>query len=233
MKLLIIAAGEGSRLRQEGLLTPKPLIQIQGKPLVERWIDMAINHSISEVCIIVNDIYPELKTYFYSNSFSIPIHLVVKTTPSSLHSFYELRHFVKNESFILTTVDPVFSEESFASYLHHISQLPKTDGMMAVTSYVDDEKPLWVLTDSKMKIIAYQSVQENAHYISAGIYHFNSSIIPLLEEAILMNMHKMRTFQQFLVDRGRDLQAFDLGKVIDIDHVNDISSAEHFLLESS
>lgn len=229
MKLLIIAAGEGSRLRQEGLYTPKPLVQINGKPLVERMIDMAICHSISEVCIIVNDLYPELKTYFTANSFSIPIHLIVKTTPSSLHSFYELRHFVRNESFILTTVDPVFKEDSFASYLNYIHTHDDADGIMAVTSYVDDEKPLWVLTDPSMKITAYQANKENAQYVSAGIYYLKPTTIPLLENAVSMNMHKMRAFQQFLIDKEKHLVAFDFGKVIDIDHVNDIKLAEHLL----
>ena len=233
MKLFIIAAGEGSRLRQEGLLTPKPLVQINGKTLIERLIDLAIRHSFSEVCIIVNDLYPELKTFFTSNSFPIPIHLVVKTTPSSLHSFYELRHFIKDESFVLTTVDPVFKVGSFGAYLDYIKAYPGADGVMAVTTYVDDEKPLWVLTDSEMKITAYQAIQGNARYVSAGIYHFNPAVVTLLEEAFAMNMHKMRAFQQHLIDHEKRLIAFDFGKVIDIDHVSDISSAEIFLSENA
>ena len=38
MKFAIIAAGEGSRLAQEGITTPKPLIEIQGVPMIERLV---------------------------------------------------------------------------------------------------------------------------------------------------------------------------------------------------
>lgn len=230
MKLLIIAAGEGSRLRHEGIFTPKPLIRINGCPLIERLINMAVGHSFSEVCIIVNDIYSEVKTYINSKSFPVPIHLIVKSTPSSLHSFYELRHFVQNESFLLTTVDPVYKADAFLNYLRFIKKHNDPIGIMALTRYVDDEKPLWVVTEN-MKVTAYQSERGDAEYVSAGFYFFTPSVVKFLELAISLNMSKMRSFQQFLIDKGEHLIGFDMGKVIDIDHVNDINAAERLLKE--
>ncbi|PKP17418.1 MAG: nucleoside-diphosphate-sugar pyrophosphorylase, partial [Bacteroidetes bacterium HGW-Bacteroidetes-22] len=177
MKLLIIAAGEGSRLRQEGVLTPKPLIEIDGIPLIERLIQQAIEHSFSEVCIIINDFYHEVKTFITTKSFQIPIQLIVRSTTSSLHSFYELRHFINNESFVLTTVDPVYKTEAFSGYLNYVDENDNPLGIMALTQYVDDEKPLWVLTDAKMSIMAYQSEQGDAVYVSAGFYFFKPEVI--------------------------------------------------------
>ncbi|PKP17538.1 MAG: nucleoside-diphosphate-sugar pyrophosphorylase, partial [Bacteroidetes bacterium HGW-Bacteroidetes-22] len=46
-----------------------------------------------------------------------------------------------------------------------------------------------------------------------------------------LNMSKMRSFQQFLLDKGNLLLGFDMGKVIDIDHVNDIIAAGEMLKE--
>jgi len=58
MKFAIIAAGEGSRLRKEGLYIPKPMIEIGGMTLIDRLIDRAKRYEFSTACIIVNDIYP-------------------------------------------------------------------------------------------------------------------------------------------------------------------------------
>jgi len=231
MKLLIIAAGEGSRLRQEGILTPKPLIELNGQTLIERLIWMSIDHSFSEVCVIVNNLYPELKNYFTSHSFPIPVQIVVKTTESSLHSFYELRHFINSEPFILTTVDPVYQPEALEGYLKYIENHSDYDGVMALTSFVDDEKPLWVLTNDKMDILQYQSFKGNAQYVSAGFYYFTAKVAPLLEEAMQHKMHKMRSFQQFLIDKGKKLAGYNMGKVIDIDHISDIKKATEMLKE--
>ena len=38
MDYAIIAAGEGSRLVQEGVTTPKPLIRLLGEPMIDRLI---------------------------------------------------------------------------------------------------------------------------------------------------------------------------------------------------
>ena len=56
MKLAIIAAGEGSRLRQEGLNVPKPLVKINGETLIDKMVKRAENNGFQAIHIIVNDI---------------------------------------------------------------------------------------------------------------------------------------------------------------------------------
>ena len=73
------------------------------------------------------------------------IHLIVKTTPSSMHSFYELRQVMGNGKFCLTTVDTLFREEEFKQYIQTWENAEE-DGLMAVTDYIDDEKPLYIAT---------------------------------------------------------------------------------------
>lgn len=225
MKLAIIAAGEGSRLREEGILTPKPLIKLKGETLLMRQIRRAAEYGFSSAAVIVNAIYPELAEYLENEEFPIPVEKIVKTTPGSMHSFYELRNFLRNEPFLLTTVDPVLKEEGFNRYMHSISQNKEACGVMALTTFVDDEKPLWVTTDSHMRIVAYSSQKHNAQWVSAGFYFFHPTVIPLLETAMKAGLVRMRAFQQFLLDQGCLLVGCDVGKVIDIDHAEDIAKA--------
>ena len=44
-------------------------------------------------------------------------------------------------------------------------------------------------------------------------------------------VHRMRNFQRKLVESGMKLKAFPLGKIIDIDHAEDIVKAEQFIAE--
>ena len=44
-------------------------------------------------------------------------------------------------------------------------------------------------------------------------------------------IHRMRNFQRRLVESGMKLKAFPLGKIIDIDHAEDIIKAEEFIAE--
>ena len=49
MRYAIIAAGEGSRLAQEGIGTPKPLVEIGGMMLIDRLLRIFIDNGASEV----------------------------------------------------------------------------------------------------------------------------------------------------------------------------------------
>ena len=50
MKCLIVAAGQGVRLREKGQL--KPLIEIKGVPLIERVIDRARRGGVDEFWVV-------------------------------------------------------------------------------------------------------------------------------------------------------------------------------------
>ena len=51
----IIAAGEGSRLVQEGVSRPKPLVEIEGCPMIERLIRIFGECGAESVSVIVNE----------------------------------------------------------------------------------------------------------------------------------------------------------------------------------
>ena len=54
MTFAIIAAGEGSRLANEGVVTPKPLVRLNGEPMIDRLIRIFTANDASSVSIIVN-----------------------------------------------------------------------------------------------------------------------------------------------------------------------------------
>ena len=101
---------------------------------------------------------------------------------------------------------------------------------MAVTSYIDDEKPLYVETDSDLNITAFRDeAYEGATYISGGIYALNEKAIRILEQCMANGVSRMRNFQRALVAGGLKLKAYPLGKILDVDHAGDIEKAEAFL----
>ena len=153
MKYAIIAAGEGSRLAEEGIAVPKPLVKVAGQCLVDRLIRVFMANDAEEIVVVCNDLTPFVDEHLRMierDGFEgrmIPLRHIVRTTPSSMHSFYELSKFLKDSPFVLTTVDTIFRDEEFADYIAAFKASladGSADGMMGVTDYVDDEKPLYV-----------------------------------------------------------------------------------------
>lgn len=233
MKYAIIAAGEGSRLAKEGVKSPKPLIEIQGVPIIERLVKLFMRHGASSVSIIINEQQPQTLALLQELQESYPINLVVKETPSSMHSMHALMpHLQGNEKFCLTTVDTLFREEEFARYIAEFERC-KCDGLMAVTDYIDDEKPLYVETDERLRITAFcDNAGANSKYISGGIYGLTPKALTTLQKCMEQGISRMRNFQRMLITDGLALQAWCFDKIIDIDHAEDIQKAERFLSET-
>lgn len=232
MKYAIIAAGEGSRLANEGIKSPKPMIEIQGVPIIERLVKLFMRHGASSVNIIINEQQPQTLALLQKLQKQYPINLVVKDTPSSMHSMHALLPLLQGEEkFCLTTVDTLFHEEEFARY---ISAFEKSDcdGLMAVTDYIDDEKPLYVECDERLRITAFRdSASEGSKYISGGIYGLTPKALDTLEKCMQQGTSRMRNYQRMLIADGQMLQAYPFEKIIDIDHAGDIEKAEQFLSE--
>ena len=230
MDFAIIAAGEGSRLIQEGVLTPKPLIQIQGIPLIERLLRIFLKNGASSISVIVNEEMKEVQNYLEKIQLPVPFNLCIQSTPSSMHSFYELSFYLKNESFCLTTVDTIFKEAEFSNFIKVYNDSCDLDGLMAVTDFIDDEKPLFVKTDHDLSIHGFFDKQEeNCVFVSGGIYCLKHLGIRVLTNAISEGISRMRNYQRRLVSEGLKIKAYPFTKIIDVDHAEDIIKAEEFL----
>ena len=231
MKFAIISAGEGSRLAQEGFQLPKPLVQLNGMAMIDRLIHIFAKNGAEQVVVIINNEVAQTKEHLalLKKVSEVPLEVIVKTTPSSMHSFYELSTYLKDDKFCLTTVDTIFREEEFSRFIETFKASDK-DGLMAVTDYIDDEKPLYISTDEELNITGFHDARTpDCRYISGGIYCLTPKSIDTLQRCMENGMSRMRNFQRQLVADGLHLGAYPFSKILDVDHASDIEKAEAFL----
>lgn len=210
---------------------PKPLVQLNGTAMIDRLIRIFEANGAEQVVVIINNEVPETKAHLVElkKTSGVPLEVVVKTTPSSMHSFYELSRYLKDDKFCLTTVDTIFREDEFARFIEAFKASDK-DGMMAVTDYIDDEKPLYISTDEELNITGFHDeATPQCRYISGGIYCLTPKAIRTLEGCMEKGMSRMRNFQRQLVADGLRLTAYPFSKILDVDHASDIVKAEAFL----
>lgn len=229
----IIAAGEGSRLREEGIEISKPLITINGETMIERLFHVLEEYNPAAVYCIINEESLDLKSSLEQYDFKFPFNLTVKSTESSFHSFYELSKYVKSEHFLLATTDSIFDKNEFKDFVKtYFEQNNNIDALMSVTGYVDDEKPLCVELNKENKIMSFSDRSEGCKLATGGIYFFNKSILDEMEYAVQQNTNRLRNFLKLLLNKGYSLSAYKFNKIIDVDHAGDIKKAEEFLSES-
>ena len=70
---MILAAGLGKRMQPITLKTPKPLIKIGNKNLLERAIELLINHGIEEIAINVHHLSDQIKNFIIEKKYKVKI----------------------------------------------------------------------------------------------------------------------------------------------------------------
>lgn len=235
MNFGIIAAGDGSRLAAEGVALPKPLVEVGGKPMIVRLLDIMAAYSPERIVVCVNEYMTEVLERLKCYTPAGDTHLIIKvrTTPSSMHTFKEIADELKGRGrFIATTVDTVFDPEAFDSYVRAWEEAPDgVDALMAVTDFIDDEKPLYVAAEGEnLRVTAFlDNPAEGVRYVSGGIYGLGDAAVEVLDDCLAAGVARMRNFQRALVGAGLDVRAWPMGKIMDIDHADDIAKANRFL----
>ena len=64
MKAVVMAGGEGTRLRPLTSNQPKPMVPIVGKPCMEHILDLVKRHGIDEVVVTLAFMPQAIRTYF-------------------------------------------------------------------------------------------------------------------------------------------------------------------------
>ena len=70
---MILAAGLGKRMQPLTLKTPKPLIQIGNKNLLDRAIELLINHGVNEIAINVHHLADQIKDFINKKKYKAKI----------------------------------------------------------------------------------------------------------------------------------------------------------------
>ena len=228
MHYAIIAAGEGSRLKHEGINVPKPLVRIGGSTLIERLTGIfRSRHDCESVSVVIS---PEVAACAPEIDAD---HVVTASTPGSMHSLHRLAPCLKGcGRFCLTTVDTVFDPTEFDHYIDaYATDTGTYDGYMGVTTYIDDEKPLYVDADPSTDMItAFRDAPTGTdRYISGGIYGLPPKAIDVLAGCMEQGISRMRNYQRALLESGLRLKAYPFDKIVDVDHAADIRTAREFI----
>jgi NDP-sugar pyrophosphorylase family protein len=246
MRAGIIAAGEGSRLRSAGILTPKPLLPVGGRSLLERPLRNLCAAGVTEVALIVSEAMAEVAEAARALSLPLAITPVIRTTASSMHSLYHLRPALHEEPFVLCTVDTVLRREELLAFVSEFWERPELDLLLAYTDFVDDEKPLYIGVSEAEGGARVTSLGQDARgspFVTAGLYGMRPGIWPVLEQAVASGMERLRNFLGLALrggeerdgveaSRGRGklrVGGYRISQAIDVDRPGDVEVAERFL----
>lgn len=106
MKAIILAGGLGTRLRPLTLETPKPLLPIKGRPIIEHAILNFKRHGITDIILSIGYMADKIKDYFGDGSkFGVNLSYFVETEPLGTGGALKAAAKGINETFVAINGD--------------------------------------------------------------------------------------------------------------------------------
>ncbi|OLB98730.1 MAG: hypothetical protein AUH30_07055 [Candidatus Rokubacteria bacterium 13_1_40CM_68_15] len=216
----IIAAGDGSRLRASGFAMPKPLVPVAGVALIDGVIENFRAAGITSLVIIVNEQARACRERIHIRFPDLDVEVIVKTTRSSLESFFAINQRLAGGRALVSTVDAWCRPADFVSFVEAALRRPPDTSVLAVTPLVADDNPLWVEVDATHRIRTLGGPAGT--HVTAGMYLLSERA----RAASPPPLERLRHFLAWLLHQGEPLYAETIEHVIDIDRGSDIALAE-------
>jgi NDP-sugar pyrophosphorylase family protein len=229
MRAAIIAAGEGSRLAKIHGGTIKPLINVAGLPLIHWVVGGLGSAGCKDFVVLTNTRGGAVGPYLSAAFPDVKFEFVTADTASSFESFRLVSKRIAtaaNGDFVVSTVDALIKPSDVNLFINECRSAGSYAGL-ALTTHVDDEKPLWADADANGRVTALGDGAKRKDAVTCGLYYMTRAAAERLPEA---NEHsRLRDFWQGLVASGEVVKGVILSKSLDVDRPEDLLAAETFL----
>lgn len=204
---VILASGEGVNLRPFTYEIPKPLIPVNGKPLLEYGIALLRQHGISDIVITISHLGEKIKTHFGDGSKSgVRITYVEETKPSgTAGALKAAQSHVGDAPFVLLYGD-VLVNLDVSDFLQNHQQLKAAVGSLALTSVADPSAYGAVkLRGSRVVEFSEKPLidSEVSRLVFAGCATFDNKIFDYLQKDTHKNFSLERHVFPKLIAEGR------------------------------
>lgn len=232
MKAVILAAGQGTRLRPVTLTMPKPLVPVANKPLIGYAIDVLRGAGLEEIGVVVNDLDSPIVSQL-GNGAEYGVHLdyIVQTEQKGLaHAIGLTREFVGDEPFCVLLGDNIFQDKME----HLLREFPASSAELAIALIeVPDPQRFGVaeVRDGKIARVVEKPKEPPSNLAISGAYLFRSSIFNAIDhiKPSWRNELEITDAIQYVISSGAEVHPYtlrgwwiDAGKPDAIIHANQL-----------
>jgi mannose-1-phosphate guanylyltransferase/phosphomannomutase len=209
MKAVVMAGGEGSRLRPLTIGRPKPMVPMVSKPVMGHILDLLRRQGITEVVVTLYFMPDVIQSYFGDGSnLGMTIHYAIEETPLGTAGSVKNAQEYLDEPFLIISGDAVTDIN-----LKQVVDFHKEKGAEATLTLYRVPNPLEygvIITDADGKITQFLEKPSWGEVISdtvnTGIYVIDPSVLDLIEEGVSTDWSK-DVFPQ-LLESGRPLYGY-------------------------
>ena len=236
MKAIILAAGMASRLRPLTLATPKSLLKVGERSLLQRSMDALIANGVREFCIVTGYLHEMIEEFVkkqYADSIQVTyIYNKVYETTNNIYSLWLARPFAEGQEVLLLDSDLLYDPQIVTRVL--ASDAPN---VLTLIRHELGEEEMKVVTDENgsIKEISKTCNPADAAGESLGIEKMGKDytlalykeLEPMMNEEHLENVFYERAFER-LIPQGYTYKVLDVTELFscELDTIEDFENAK-------
>ena len=231
MKAVILAAGEGSRMRPLTYSRPKVMLPIANEPILEHLLVEVSQTGIKDIVLIVGYHDEQVRDYFGNGEkWQLSIEYCTQKkqlgTADALNQARELL----NENFLLVNGDIIVNRRD-------ITRLIEGDGHSLAVIKVKDGQDLGMVELSGDKIIRIyeKSLKPPSNTANAGVYRFTPEIFAVISQTPRSprGEYEITDSIQLLIDSGIKVSHQSIDHWLDFSYPWDLLSANEKFLDEA
>jgi len=209
---VIMAGGKGSRLRSiTNDEIPKPMVPVDGKPLLEYQVEALKEYGIKKIVMIVGHLGEKIMEHFKDGKdFGVDIDYIVEKEPlGTAGAFYYLKDKTDAKDFLLIFGDVFFDIDFDRMEDFHFKNAALTTLLAHPNGHPYDSD--LIQTDDNGKVIGFDSKNNVRDYwydnmVNAGMYIINRELLELVGEPVKIDFEKDILANQ--VKNGANIYAY-------------------------
>ena len=209
---VIMAGGKGSRLRSiTNDEIPKPMVPVDGKPLLEYQVEALKEYGIKKIVMIVGHLGEKIMEHFKDGKdFGVDIDYIVEKEPlGTAGAFYYLKDKTEAKDFLLVFGDVFFDIDFDRMEDFHFKNAALTTLLAHPNGHPYDSD--LIQTDDNGKVIGFDSKNNVRDYwydnmVNAGMYIINRELLELVGEPVKIDFEKDILANQ--VKNGANIYAY-------------------------
>ena len=197
--VVIMAGGKGTRLNPFTHVLPKPLIPINGKPVIQIILNRLKRYNLNQFHISLNEKSKILKAYFHEEKFNIKINFVVEQKKLGTVGALNLIKNKVSETFFVVNCDTLVKAEYNEVYDFHKGN---NYDLTIVGCVKNQEIPYGVCQLDDSGLMSSITEKPNHSFIAnTGLYILNKELIDLIPDNQSYDMDKL--IEKIIFNKGK------------------------------
>ena len=228
IKAVVLAAGEGKRLRPFTETMPKVMLPVANKPLLEYVIDATRKSGIDEIIVIVGYKKEVIMEYFKDYKDVKITYVMQDRQLGTAHALLQAKKHIKDQ-FIVLAGDNIIDPESIAKLMKDQSEYS-----LLIKEHPHPSKYGVVFVENRnIRRIVEKPKEDVGKYISTGIYKLPRSVFADIERCHAEGVHALSSVIQVLVDKGKHINTLLAKSWMDVVYPWDLITVNETMIKAT